>query len=52
MTKTLGIDVGVHGALALLSPDGELLEVADRPILRDGPKARPAVNGPLLADLA
>ncbi|WP_292530578.1 hypothetical protein [Methylocystis sp.] len=47
----IGVDIGVHGALALLSPDGELLEVADMPILRDGPKGRPAVNGPLLADL-
>ncbi|PWB92043.1 hypothetical protein C5688_03355 [Methylocystis sp. MitZ-2018] len=28
-----------------------MLEVADMPILRDGPKARPAVNGALLADL-
>lgn len=51
MTNIIGVDIGVHGALALLSPNGELLEVADMPILRDGPKGRPAVNGPLLVDL-
>jgi crossover junction endodeoxyribonuclease RuvC len=30
---------------------GELLEIADMPVLNDGPKGRPAVNGPLLAEL-
>ncbi|MCI0601185.1 MAG: hypothetical protein L0Y60_17055 [Beijerinckiaceae bacterium] len=45
----LGIDIGTQGALALLSPDGSLVEVADMPVLRDGPKGRPAVNAPLLA---
>jgi hypothetical protein len=47
----IGIDIGTAGALALLSPDGELVEVADMPCLRDGPKGRPNVNGPLLAEL-
>ena len=47
----LGIDIGVQGALALLTPEGDLIEVADMPILRDGPKNRPAINAPLLADL-
>lgn len=47
----IGIDIGSRGALALLSPAGELLEVADMPVLRDGPKGRPAVNGPLLVEL-
>lgn len=47
----IGIDIGVRGALALLSPDGDLLEVADMPTLDDGPRGRPAVNPPLLADL-
>ena len=45
----LGIDLGAAGALALLSKDGGLVEVVDMPILRDGPKSRPTVNGPLLA---
>jgi crossover junction endodeoxyribonuclease RuvC len=51
MTNIIGIDIGTKGALALLSSAGELLEVADMPCLNDGPKGRPAVNGPLLADL-
>jgi crossover junction endodeoxyribonuclease RuvC len=51
MPNVLGIDIGVRGALALLSPDGDLLEVADMPVLDDGPKGRPAVNPPLLAEL-
>ncbi len=47
----LGIDLGAGGALALLSDTGELIDVADMPILRDGPKSRPTVNGPLLAQI-
>ena len=49
MNNIIGIDIGAKGALALLSPDGELLEVADMPILRDGPAGRPNVNAPLLS---
>ena len=45
----IGVDLGSKGALALLSPAGELLAVADMPILRDGPANRPNVNAPLLA---
>jgi hypothetical protein len=47
----IGIDIGSRGGLALLNPQGELIEVANMPILRDGPKGRPAVNAPILADL-
>ena len=47
----IGIDISTGGALALLTPEGDLVEVADMPTLRDGPKNRPAVNAPLLADL-
>lgn len=47
----LGIDIGAAGALALLSDAGELIDVADMPVLRDGPKSRPTVNGPLLAQI-
>jgi crossover junction endodeoxyribonuclease RuvC len=47
----LGVDIGTRGALALLNPQGDLLEVADMPVLRDGPKGRPAVNGLLLAEI-
>jgi crossover junction endodeoxyribonuclease RuvC len=46
--RTLGIDLGHSGALALLV-DGELVEVADMPTLPDGPRSRPAVCTPLLA---
>ncbi len=52
MIKVLGIDVGASGAIAVLDAEtGYLIEVHDMPALRDGPKARPAVNAPLLADL-
>jgi hypothetical protein len=34
----IGIDIGTQGALALLTPEGELAEIADMPVLRDGPK--------------
>jgi hypothetical protein len=51
MTNIIGIDIGTQGALALLSAEGELIEVVDMPTLRDGPKNRPAVNPPLLADV-
>ncbi|CAJ0854154.1 hypothetical protein AMST5_00712 [freshwater sediment metagenome] len=49
MSNIIGIDIGAKGALALLSPGGELLDVADMPILRDGPAGRPNVNAPLLS---
>ncbi|WP_424362962.1 hypothetical protein [Methylocystis parvus] len=51
MKNIIGIDIGVRGALALVSPAGDLIEIADMPVLNDGPKGRPAVNGPLLAEL-
>jgi hypothetical protein len=35
----LGVDIGVTGAIALLSDAGELLEVIDMPTLADGPPA-------------
>lgn len=49
--KLIGIDIGVAGALTLLDEAGELLEIADMPVLRDGPKNRPSVNAPLLAEI-
>ena len=36
----LGIDIGVTGAIAILLPDGELLEVFDMPTVDAGKKAR------------
>jgi crossover junction endodeoxyribonuclease RuvC len=49
--RVLGIDIGSQGAVALLTPAGDLLEVVDMPILRDGPKGRPNVSAALLADI-
>jgi hypothetical protein len=49
--NVIGIDPGISGALALVSRDGDLIEVADMPVLRDGSGGRAAVNAPLLADL-
>ena len=46
----IGIDPGVVGALALNSRDGDLIEVADMPVLRDGSRGRASVNAPSLAE--
>jgi crossover junction endodeoxyribonuclease RuvC len=50
-SAVLGVDIGNAGALALIDETGALIDVADMPILRDGPAGRPAVNGPLLAEI-
>jgi crossover junction endodeoxyribonuclease RuvC len=49
--NVIGIDPGIGGALALLSRDEDLIDVADMPVLRDGSGGRAAVNAPLLAEL-
>ena len=49
VTRVLGIDIGVVGALALLTDAGELVDIADMPVLADVPAGRRTVNGPLLA---
>ena len=51
MSVILGIDIGASGAIALLTPDGELVDVFDMPVLNDGPSGRRAVNPPLLAEI-
>jgi crossover junction endodeoxyribonuclease RuvC len=51
MTCILGIDIGASGAIALLTMEGGLIEVADMPVLQDGPKGRRAVNAPLLSSI-
>lgn len=51
MSAVIGIDIGVTGALALVSPEGALIEVADMPALHDGPKGRASVNAALLAEI-
>jgi crossover junction endodeoxyribonuclease RuvC len=45
----IGVDIGNTGAIALIDESGELLEVHDMPVLRDGPQGRPAVNAALLS---
>jgi crossover junction endodeoxyribonuclease RuvC len=52
LTQTiLGIDIGSQGAIAIVTTDGELIEVYDMPVLADGPSGRRAVNAPILADI-
>jgi crossover junction endodeoxyribonuclease RuvC len=51
MTNILGVDIGNRGALALLSPAGELIAVEDMPTLNDGPSGRPAVNPALVSEI-
>jgi hypothetical protein len=46
-----GIDIGVSGAIAVLSSSGSIIEIHDMPVLKDGPKHRNSVNAPLLADI-
>ena len=41
----LGIDIGARGAIALLTPTGELVDVFDMPCRADGPIVLP-VNWP------
>ncbi len=50
MVLVLGIDIGTTGGLSIVDEAGGLREVVDMPILRDGPKGRPAVNAALLAE--
>ena len=45
----IGIDPGLGGALALLTAEGVLLDVADMPVLADGAAGRKAINAPLFA---
>jgi crossover junction endodeoxyribonuclease RuvC len=47
----VGIDPGIGGALALVSRDGHLVEIADRLTMSDGSSGRASVNAPLLAEL-
>jgi hypothetical protein len=48
--NVIGTNPGVADALALVSCDRNLIEVADMPFLRDGSAGRPTVNAPLLAE--
>ena len=46
----IGFDPGVHGAIALLSDDGQLLEIHDMPETEEC-SGRHATNAPLLASI-
>jgi crossover junction endodeoxyribonuclease RuvC len=46
----LGIDPGAHGAIAVLDPAGQLLDVFDMPSTIEA-NGRSATNGPLLASI-
>jgi hypothetical protein len=48
----LGIDISAKGAIARLTPGGELFDVLDMRCLNDGPAGRRNVNGPLLAEIS
>lgn len=51
MTISLGIDIGVQGAIAIVTGSGELLRINDMPVLKDGPAGRRSINAPLLASI-
>lgn len=47
--RVLAVDIGTHGAAALLDEDGNLLAVEDLPILDSGPACRPEISPHLFA---
>ena len=47
----LGIDPGLTGALALITPSGELLAVEDMPTLNTGTKSRKEIDGAALVGM-
>lgn len=49
--SVLGIDIGVQGAIAILSDSNTLVDIHDMPVLKDGPAGRRAINAPLLAQI-
>ena len=47
----LGVNIGVSGALAVLTFDGGLVDVFDTPCLNDGSAGRRTINAPLIAEI-
>lgn len=47
----VAIDIGAHGALALLDENGALVAIEDMPSIQEGRQGRLATNAPLLVDL-
>ena len=49
--RVLAVDIGTHGAAALLDEAGDLLAVEDLPILDSGPACRPEISAHLFAGI-
>ncbi|RYC29543.1 hypothetical protein D3273_23440 [Lichenibacterium minor] len=49
--RILAVDIGAHGAAALLDETGDLLDVVDLPTLPSGPACRPEISPHLLASI-
>jgi crossover junction endodeoxyribonuclease RuvC len=49
--NSLGVDLGLDGGIATLSPSAEPLAIADMPTLRDGTNNRRSVNAALLSEI-
>jgi crossover junction endodeoxyribonuclease RuvC len=50
ISVVLGIDIGAHGAIAVLTPTAELLGVRDMPVTQEA-NGRHATNAALLAEI-
>ncbi|WP_294534308.1 hypothetical protein [uncultured Rhodoblastus sp.] len=48
---SIGIDPGVNGAVVVIGPNGDIVQIHDMPTLADGAKNRRAINAPLLASI-
>ncbi len=48
-SRVLAVDIGAHGAAALLDQSGMLLDVVDLPTLESGPACRPEISPALFA---
>ena len=46
----LAVDIGAHGAAALLDEAGALLDIVDLPTLDAGPACRPEIAAPVRCD--
>ncbi len=47
----LAVDIGAHGAAALLNEAGDLLDLADLPTLESGPACRPEISPHLFVSI-
>jgi hypothetical protein len=49
--QVIGVDIGVVGAIAVLSHASEFVSILDMPVLADCPTGRRSINAPLLAQI-